>query len=420
MKNKQLAITLICFALLSGIFLVNAKALSWPTLPPDPVTMNIVLVESADEWHFITTLSNVPVGYDVSNGVYQGWCVDRRSMIDPVLEVYLYSSYDLPAIPELHMQEWDLINYVLNHKIPEATTRDIQQAIWNFTKLGYQEAATRPLAIAMVNDAVANGEGFVPGPGQVMAIICYPILPCEQITIIELPRPPEERYPKQFTSSYGFCGFAAPEITDDGLNTTVVGLHSGPRISWNVTYYFANTEEFLGSEFDGEAHYFCMWDKWGGNLMALDSTPVAFNELTNIVTLADGTTFEINYAGYAAYIGNGLPFTDSRGRSAMITLHTGDLQQGTNPGKGKGTTKDGSSYDVDVVWNIGYLEPGQSASLTIVIAPGKNPAGKLQFSSPGFNWINTGPRTRVYGDADFTDFLYAIDQTIQLGVMVER
>lgn len=231
---------------------------------------------------------------------------------------------------------------------------------------------------------------------------------------------PEVQFPKQFTSAFAFGGFEAPSILDDGLNTSVVGLHSGPRVSWNVTYYFANTEEFLGSQYDGQAHYFRLWDKWGGNLMALGSTPVAFDHKSNIVTLADGTTFEINYAGYAAYIGNGLTFTDSRGRQATMTLHTGDKQQGTNPGKGKGTNKDGSSYDVDLVWNIGYLEPGQSSTLTIVIAPGKNPGGVLMFSSPGFEWINTGPRARVYADAGFTNFLYAIERTVQLGVTVRK
>ncbi len=230
---------------------------------------------------------------------------------------------------------------------------------------------------------------------------------------------PEVRFPKQFTSAFAFGGFEAPNIVDDGLKTTVVGLHSGPRISWNITYYFANTAEFLGSQYDGQAHYFRLWDKWGGNLMALNSTPIAFNTESNIVTLVDGTMFKINYAGYAAYIGNGLTFTDSRGGSATITLKTGNQQAGTNPGKGKGTKNDGASYDVDLVWNIGYLELGQSATLKIVIAPGKNPAGVLMFSSPGFEWINTGPRARVYADEGFTDFLYAVEKTVQLGVTVK-
>jgi len=226
------------------------------------------------------------------------------------------------------------------------------------------------------------------------------------------------KLPKQFTSSYGFGGFKAPEIIDNGQNTVVHGLKSGPRISWNVTYYFENTAAFLGAQYDGQAHYFQLWDKWGGNLMALNSTPVAFNPTTNIVTMANGKSFEINYAGYAGYVGNGILFTDSRGGNAWITLHTGDQQNGTNPGKGKGTTNDGSSYDADLVWNIGYVMPGASVSLTIVVAPGKNPGGQLEFTGTGFEKINTGPRVRVYSDAAFTDFLYAIDRTIQLGVYV--
>jgi len=229
---------------------------------------------------------------------------------------------------------------------------------------------------------------------------------------------PRRQFPKQFTSSYGFGGFTAPEIIDGGLNSTVVGLYSGPRVSWNVTYFVENSLAFLGDQYDGQAHNFTLWDKWGGNLMALNYTPVAFNVATNRVWLSDGTTFIIDPAGYKAYVGSGVPLSPSQG-TAWITLHLGDKQNGTNPGKGKGTTKDGSSYDADVVWYIGELAPGESATLTIIIAPGKNPGGVLQFSSPGWRWINTGPRVRVYGDsfAD-EDFLYAIDKTIQLGVNV--
>lgn len=425
-KRVSIATGLLAFLIITAVFTASVKANSWPNLPTSSVTL--VVVDGIDSY-FVSTLSNVPPGYDVSNGVYAGWCVDRRYHIPrgSNIEVILNSSLSPPV--DLQTESWDMVNYIINHKQGHPMM-DVQWAIWYFVNLapylvndpmdpnnGY--GMTFPGAVPLINDAIANGDGYVPGEGELLAIICYPDTPT-QISIIELLRPPEEKYPKQFTGSYGFGGFTAPEIIDDGLNTTVVGLHSGPRVSWNVTYYFANTEEFLGSEFDGEAHYFRMWDKWGGNLMALDSTPIAFDPVSNIVTLADGTTFEINYVGYSAYIGTGLSFTDSNGNSAMITLHTGDQQQGTNPGKGKGTTKDGSSYDADLVWDIGYLEPGQSASLTIVIAPGKNPAGKLQFSSPGFQLINTGPRTRVYGDAGFTDFLYAIDQTIQLGVIVTK
>jgi hypothetical protein len=47
-----------------------------------------------------------------------------------------------------------------------------------------------------------------------------------------------------------------------------------------------------------------------------------------------------------------------------------------------------------------------------------NPGKKLQFSSEGCYYINTGPRVRVYADADYTDFMYAIDRTNKLKVCV--
>lgn len=156
--------------------------------------------------------------------------------------------------------------------------------------------------------------------------------------------------------------------------------------------------------------------------MALDSCPTGFDPVTNVVTLANGVPFDINPRlesplGYRGYIGDGRPLAPSKG-TAMITLHKGDQQEGTNPGKGNGATKDGRSYDADVRWDIGLLAPGASATLDIRIAPGKNPGGVLMFSESGTCVINTGPRIRVYADAAFTDFLYAVDNTVQLTVIV--
>jgi hypothetical protein len=170
--------------------------------------------------------------------------------------------------------------------------------------------------------------------------------------------------------------------------------------------------------------------------MSFDSNPLSatFNKLT----LANGDNFIIDYAGYSGYIGPdpgkditaNIDAPDQSGNppesTAFITLHTGDQQEKTNPGKGKGTDKDGSSYDTDINWKIGWLEPGESATLTIWVAPGVNPAGKYQFSSPGCLYINTGPRVRVYDDENTNgdpyekkDFQYAIDKTNQLKVCVD-
>jgi hypothetical protein len=212
------------------------------------------------------------------------------------------------------------------------------------------------------------------------------------------------------------------------VNATYVdvnGTKSGPNVYFTIQYYFENSLDFLGDDYDGQAHNFTLWDKWGGNLMALGSPPASF--LTPTLKLADNSTFDINprktgtnsYRG--DYIGDGLNITDlaSQGE-AWITMHMGDQQNGTNPGKDKSKSKDGRSYDTDTVWYIGELAPGESATLTLYIAPGMNPSGKnLQFSSIGTYVINTGPRVRAYGDTyENEDFLYAVSRTNTLTVHV--
>ncbi len=257
-------------------------------LPTDPVTM---MVYDGTLSYFDTVLSDVPGGYDVTNGSYLGWCVDRRYDIPrgPTShEVMLYASCDPESLPEdIKDEDWDMVNYILNHK--QGTMMDIQEAIWYFINMVNGYAVSTPEAQAMVDDALANGEGFVPGPCEIMAIILYPEEDT-QITLIEL----QKCNVKQFTDSGAFDGFTVPEISSDGLGSVVSELHSGPRIWWQVTYHFENTEAFLGDQYDGEGHYFILWDKWRGNLMALDSPPEAFDEVENIVTLANGEEFSIN------------------------------------------------------------------------------------------------------------------------------
>jgi len=420
--NKLAILTI--SALVISVFLVGSVAAPdcEVSLPPSPVTM---VVHNGTISYFDTTLSNVPSGYDVTNGIYLGWCIDTHTTIprDTELSVMLYSSCEPPM--DLEGYEWDKVNYILNHKPATAMMMDIQEAIWYYVDLYAPFTPSRPLALAIVADAEANGAGFVPGPGEVVAVICYPEDPdTAQMTIIELRK---SGNPKQFTASDAFCGYTAPEISSGGLSSNVFELHSGPRIWWQVTYYFENSEAFLGDEYDGEGHYFILWDKWGGNLMALDSPPVAFDEVENIVELANGEEFSIDPRlgvtedGYKGYIHPYLDISDLASQGgAIISGHIGDQQQGTNPGKGKGShPHDGKSYDADIRWEIGELDPGESATLVIYLAPGKNPGGKLQFSSTGCYSINTGPRVRVYGDPDYEDFLYAIDRTVQLCVQVE-
>jgi len=213
------------------------------------------------------------------------------------------------------------------------------------------------------------------------------------------------------------AGFDATLVSP--TQVTVNGLQSGPYVYFNVTYYFENSLNFLGDSFDGQAHSFTLWDKWGGNILALGSKPTSFNPTkngpdANRLTLEDSSSFKIDakLAGpdsYRIYIGEGLDISNLASQGdAWISMHLGDKQGGTNPGKGKGSSKDGKSYDTDVVWYIGELGVDESATLSLIIAPGKNPGGQLQFSSPGCTVINTGPVIRAYCGT-YENFLYSVE-----------
>jgi hypothetical protein len=225
---------------------------------------------------------------------------------------------------------------------------------------------------------------------------------------------------KTFTDSGSLTPGQEPPISPNGLETFVSQKKTGPTIWWEVTYTVTN---------EGPDGYFIVWDKWGGNRLVLGGTPTAFNDPT--LTLTNHPPFSINPrakngASYRKYVEDGnLIFSsinaDGLGTddgTAYVTLHTGDKQQGTNPGKGKGTDKDGTSYDLDIRWEIGFLAHGETASFTIIVAPGMNPGSQLEFTSYGEFIINTGPVIRVYEDPDFNDFNYSVPDTNQLTVFV--
>lgn len=155
-----------------------------------PATIVRIEVSDGTESYFDTELSEVPSGYDVTNGTYLGWCVDTTAAMarSPATHaVKLYSSGNPPG--GLAGERWDMVNYILNHK--QGAAEDIQQAIWYFVHMDSSYTPTRTMAWTIVNDTLANGDGFVPEYGQIIAVICYPMVllpePTDvQISIIEV------------------------------------------------------------------------------------------------------------------------------------------------------------------------------------------------------------------------------------------
>jgi len=153
-------------------------------LPTDPVQAKFDYPGPNSYWKI--TLSGVDAGYDVSNGAYVGWCVDEDHSISnhATRTVTLYSSYD-PA--NLYSDDdWDLVNWILNHK-QGSDWWDVQRAIWYFIDGGVYPTGY-PDAIDMVEDAMVNGENFEPGPGQILAVVCW-IGVTVQTTFIEVTVP---------------------------------------------------------------------------------------------------------------------------------------------------------------------------------------------------------------------------------------
>jgi hypothetical protein len=79
------------------------------------------------------------------------------------------------------------VNYILNHK--QGVADEIQSAIWLITD-NATELPITPNVQAMIADALAHGNGFVPKNGQVAAVILAAVdNPSIQTIVIEVPTP---------------------------------------------------------------------------------------------------------------------------------------------------------------------------------------------------------------------------------------
>jgi len=65
---KKLVLLTLGFLMFSGV-LMNIVAAAWPNLPSTAVQLTVV---DGTTSYFISTLSGVPAGFDVHNGVYPG------------------------------------------------------------------------------------------------------------------------------------------------------------------------------------------------------------------------------------------------------------------------------------------------------------------------------------------------------------
>jgi hypothetical protein len=128
-------------------------------------------------------------------GDYLAWCVDVDTAIHLNVKYEGITHSTLGSFPaELvdRPENMDLINYIINQDYlgQGMSADDIQMAIWSLIDDRAPNPGTANTAnvAAIVADALANGEGFFPTCGDVVAIIIEPTVEA-QTTIIEYPVP---------------------------------------------------------------------------------------------------------------------------------------------------------------------------------------------------------------------------------------
>ena len=200
MNRKILALLLFMVLMLALIAAVisgggkGAPAENSMRLPGVYVQMRVV--DGASSYFQMTLSKIMERDLWVANGSYIGWCADHETPMprNTDIEIFMYSSIDPPDFEfsgiNLENQRWDMVNYILNHK-HGGNRIDVQHALWHYVNVSGSFALTlSPTSLAIIADADANGNGFTPAPGQIVAVLTVPRTlerKTAQLALIEIP-----------------------------------------------------------------------------------------------------------------------------------------------------------------------------------------------------------------------------------------
>lgn len=179
MKTKNGLQLILATLLLSGLLITTVSANgAWPNLPVGCVNFTLVNPPEID-YPFAIQLNGIQVGYDVTNKVYTGYCVDVENTIGrETYNGYLVSSLS----PESGLNTFTskMINYIINH--PQGSGESVQEAIWYFVNGEEYFWNDSPYpsqdAIDMVQDAKIIGINWVQTECDKLAVV---IIPCDEI-----------------------------------------------------------------------------------------------------------------------------------------------------------------------------------------------------------------------------------------------
>ena len=174
-KIKKILMIGIAVALtFSGISIEADDCNPTVQLPSGYVTM---LAELGASIYFKIYLSDVPSGFDITDGEYTGWCCQRGVFMSTGVNhtVALYSSYDTNMPDSFKDENWSKVNYILNHKQDYNLDKThLQSVIWYYTHVNYKlpsDTASDADVQRLISNVDENGSDFCPEPGDVIAIL---------------------------------------------------------------------------------------------------------------------------------------------------------------------------------------------------------------------------------------------------------
>jgi len=192
---------------------------------------------------------------DQFTGFFSGWCIDIDNVIYNNIWYDVNASLSTEPIPDgllEYPENLDLVNYILNQGYIGQTSPsggtytmgDIQRAIWALMEDTQSTAGigswSQQRVDEILDDAYGNGEGYIPGEGEKVALILY--TDGLQITLIMVPVPMipvyecETAYIKYFECDD--CMTVGGNLTSDTENYIKRILES---IILLITIYLANT-----------------------------------------------------------------------------------------------------------------------------------------------------------------------------------
>lgn len=171
MNRTHLTLSLLAL----GIFGLSSDLLAQPVLKLPSGTVYPTVVKPGPQSYFAATFSNEPAGLSIIDQTYLAWCADDQTLFSPTTGYTLYNTYPNNSLPvTAQSANWGAVNWLLNNK-GNNSVDVIQHTIWLLLDPAGNLSSDPNVnsAAASLEATALQNKNFVPGPGQVVAVLMY-------------------------------------------------------------------------------------------------------------------------------------------------------------------------------------------------------------------------------------------------------